>query len=199
MATAELAAGGVRVPLGKRDNRSQLVLTPPHLGAHTDHLSLNNRACPSPSCLAGHQGPDLQTDFRNNTLLGQAGLRAASAGQGRGRSAGGSAPPWSSLHSGTGQGIGWGRECICYTKTRCCLVSLHRVTSTTASSPSHNLQQAQGLTHTHWVQGAPPRGCRQPVRGPHLLSSICCSRSSFSAGSSEATCSSHTFRSSLEG
>lgn len=65
---------------------------------------------------------DLRTDFRNNTLLGQARSQAESAGRGRGRSVGGSAPPWSSLHSGTGQDIGWGRECICYTKTRCCLV-----------------------------------------------------------------------------
>lgn len=166
----------------------------------TEPPFLNKRVCPCHlPAFQNTRAQDLRTDFRNNTLLGQARSRAESAGRGRGRSVGGSAPPWSSLHSGTGQDIGWGRECICYTKTRCCLVYPQQghfchILIAFPSSPA-----SSRAPHTLCVQDALHRGCRQSAPGPHLLSSICCSRSSFSAGSSEATCSSHTLRSSLEG
>jgi len=52
---------------------------------------------------------------------------------------------------------------------------------------------------THLNIGKHPVSICSCLPGSHLLSSICCNRSSFSGGSSVAMCSSHMFRNSLEG
>lgn len=56
---------------------------------------------------------DSPTGSRSSKPPGQEGWPAVSAGSSHGRSGVWSVPPWSTPHWETGQGTGWGKECIC--------------------------------------------------------------------------------------
>lgn len=93
------------------------------------------------------------------------------AGSGRGRSEGGSAPPWSSLRSGTGQGIGWGRECICYIKTRRCLAHPQRDCFLLLPRVPSQLPKSPGS----WGANSRAPALPEPARSPplqHLLQKV---------------------------
>lgn len=56
---------------------------------------------------------DSPTGSRSSKPPGQEGWPAVSARSSHGRSRVWSVPPWSTPHWETGQGTGWGKECIC--------------------------------------------------------------------------------------